>query len=48
MFQSLDEQIRNDENRVSNARERMMLYGLYALIGVIVCFAVIYGIQLMG
>ena len=48
MFQSLDEQIRADENREGSSARRMMLYALYALAGVGVCFGLIYAIHLIG
>jgi len=31
MFDSLDEQIRKDENRVSTSGQRMMRYALYVI-----------------
>jgi len=48
MFDSLDEQIRRDEDKGSTPGQRMMRYALYALVGVIVCVGVIYGIKLLG
>jgi hypothetical protein len=46
MFDSLDEQIRKDENRVSSPQARMMKYVLYALAGAAVFGAVILGVHL--
>ena len=48
MFDSLDEQIRKDEDKSSTSQQRMMRYALYALVGVLVCGAVIYGIHMLG
>ena len=46
MFQSLDEQIRADENREGSNARRMLLYD--ALAGVGVCFGLIYAINLLS
>ena len=48
MFQSLDEQIRADENREGSPAGRMAMYALYAIAGLMVCFAVVYSIHLIG
>jgi hypothetical protein len=48
MFDSLDEQIRKDEDKSSTSQQRMMRYGLIALVGVLVCCAVIAGIHFMS
>jgi hypothetical protein len=48
MFDSLDEQIRKDEDRVSSSKARMLRYALYALAGVVVFGALIFGVHLAG
>ncbi|GEM_PF-1869124 len=49
MFDSLDEQIRKDEDRVAGGHNaRMMKYALYAAVGVVVLGAVVFGIHYMG
>ena len=48
MFDSLDEQIRKDQDRVSSSKERMVRYALYALAGAIVFGAIIFGVHLMS
>jgi len=48
MFDSLDEQIRKDEDRVSSPQARMMKYALYALAGAAVFGAVMVGVHYMG
>ena len=48
MFESLDEQIRKDEDGVSSSKERMMRYALYALAGAAVFGAIIFGVHLMS
>ncbi len=48
MFDSLDEQIRKDDDRISSSKERMMRYALYALVGVLVCGGLMLGVHLIG
>ena len=48
MFDSLDEQIRKDEDRVSSSRERMVRYALYALAGALVFGGIIFGVHFMS
>jgi len=49
MFDSLDEQIRKDEDRVAGGHgARMMKYALYAVVGLGVIGAVFAGIHYMG
>ena len=43
MFESLDEQIRKDENRVTSSKQRMLRYALYALAGVVFIGGLILG-----
>ena len=43
MFESLDEQIRKDEDRVTSSRQRMLRWALYALAGVVVIGGLIIG-----
>lgn len=49
MFDSLDDQIRKDEDRVAGGHSaRLMKYALYAVVGVAVLGAVMMGIHFMG
>jgi len=48
MFDSLDEQIRKDEDRTSTSKQRMMKYALYAVIGALIFGGLIYGVHLAG
>jgi len=48
MFDSLDDQIRKDEDRVSSSKERIVRYALYGLAGVLVFGAIIFGVHLMS
>jgi hypothetical protein len=43
MFESLDEQIRKDEDRVTSSKQRMLRWALYALAGVVVIGGLILG-----
>jgi hypothetical protein len=45
MFDSLDEQIRRDDDKVSSKQQRMMRYALYALLGAAVFGALIFGVH---
>jgi hypothetical protein len=48
MFDSLDEQIKRDEDRVAGGHNaRMMKYALYAVVGVAVLAAVLLGVHYM-
>ena len=47
MFESLDEQMQHNEDRVSTSRGRMMRYGLYALAGLVV-IGLFYAVHLLG
>jgi hypothetical protein len=47
MFDSLDEQIRKDENRVSTSGQRMMRYALYVIAGAVVMGGLLLGVHLM-
>jgi hypothetical protein len=46
MFDSLDEQIRRDDDKVSSSKTRMLKYALYALAGAIIFGALIFGVRL--
>jgi hypothetical protein len=46
MFDSLDEQIKRDDDKVSSGKQRMLRYTLYALAGALVFGAVIWGVRL--
>ncbi len=48
MFDSLDEQMKKDENRVSSSGERLMRWAFVALAAVIVFGALILGVHLMS
>ena len=48
MFDSLDEQIRKDEDKVSSSKERMMKYVLYFLAGALVFGGLLAGVHFMG
>jgi hypothetical protein len=48
MFESLDEQMRKDENRVSTSGGRMLRYGLYFLAAVVLFGALIFSVHLLG
>jgi hypothetical protein len=48
MFDSLEEQIRKDEDRTSTSKQRMFRYALYALAGVVIFGGLIYGVHLAG
>ena len=46
MFESLDEQIKKDDNKVSTSKGRMMRYLLYVLAGIVVFGALILAVHL--
>ena len=48
MFDSLEQQMRKNEDRVSTSKGRMMRYGLYALVGALVLGGLIYAVHLIG
>lgn len=48
MFESLDEQMRKDEDRVSTSGGRMLRYLLYLLAGLVVFGALIFSVHLLG
>ena len=48
MFDSLEEQMRKDEDRVSTRTRRMMRYGLYVVAALAVFGGLIYAVHLMG
>ncbi len=48
MFDSLDEQIKKDENRVSSSGQRMMRYVLYVLAAAVVMGGLILGVHMMN
>ena len=48
MFESLDEQMKHDEDRVSTSSGRMLRYGLYAVAGLVVIGGLIYAVHLIG
>jgi hypothetical protein len=48
MFDSLDDQMRRDENRVTSSKERMMRWALYVLAAGVVFGGVIVGVHYMN
>ncbi len=48
MFDSLDDQMRKDEDRVSSPKERMMRWALYVLVAGLVMGGLIVGVHYMG
>jgi hypothetical protein len=48
MFDSLDDQMRRDEDKVSSSKERMMRWALYVLAAGIVFGGLIIGVHYMG
>ena len=48
MFDSLEQQMKKDEDRVSTGKSRMTLYGLYALAGILIFGGLIYAVHLLG
>jgi hypothetical protein len=43
MFESLDEQMKKDEDRVSSSQQRMVRWAIYALAGLVVIGGLIFG-----
>ena len=48
MFDSLDEQIRKDEDRVSTGKERMMRWAIVVIAAVVVFGGLILGVHYMS
>ena len=48
MFDSLDEQMAKDENKVSTPAGRMMKWAIYLLAGLVVFGGVLYGVRALG
>jgi len=48
MFDSLDDQIRKDDDRTSSSKERMMKWALYILAAGVLFGGVIIGVHYMG
>lgn len=48
MFDSLDDQMRKDEDKVSSSKERMMRWALYIIAAGIVFGGLIIGVHYMG
>jgi hypothetical protein len=48
MFDSLDEQIRKEEDKASTPKQRMMRYVLYGVIGTAVFAGVVISMRWMG
>jgi hypothetical protein len=48
MFDSLDEQIQKDENRVTTSGQRLMRYALYVLAAAVVMGGLIIGVHMMN
>ncbi len=47
MFDSLDEQIRKEENRTSTGKERAMRWVLAAVAAIVVCGGIVLGVQFL-
>ncbi|HLX45340.1 MAG TPA: hypothetical protein VKR43_17965 [Bryobacteraceae bacterium] len=47
MFDSLDEQIKKDEDRVSSSGQRMMRYAIYVLAAAVVFGGLLLGVHYM-
>lgn len=47
MFDSLEEQIKKDENRVTTSSQRMMRYALYVIAGAVVMGGLLLAVHLM-
>ncbi len=47
MFDSLDEQIRKDEDRVTSSSQRMMRYAIYVVAAAVVFGGLILGVHLL-
>jgi hypothetical protein len=47
MFDSLDEQMKKDEDRVSSSGQRMMRYAIYVLAAAVVFGGLILGVHYM-
>lgn len=48
MFDSLAEQMKKDENRVTTSRERMLRYALYVLAAAVLFGGLIFSVHLLG
>jgi hypothetical protein len=48
MFDSLDEQMKKDDERVVSSKERMVRYALYLIAAVVVFGGLILGVHLAG
>ena len=48
MFDSLEEQIRKDEDRVTTSGQRMMRYVLYVVAAAVVIGGLLFGVHLMN
>lgn len=48
MFDSLEEQMKKDEDKATSGKERMMRWALYGLAGVLVCGGVIVSLHFLG
>jgi hypothetical protein len=48
MFDSLEQQMKHNADRVSTSKGRMTRYGLYALAGALVIGGLIYAVRLIG
>jgi hypothetical protein len=48
MFESLDEQIKKDDDRLGSSQQRMIRWALYALVGVVVLGGLFLGVHFMS
>lgn len=47
MFDSLDEQMKKDDDRISTSKGRMVRYALYALAAVVVFGGLYFGVRMV-
>jgi hypothetical protein len=48
MFDSLDEQMRKDENKIHSPKERIMMYALYLAAALVVFGGLYYGVHYLS
>lgn len=48
MFDSLEEQIKRDDDRIESSKQRMFRWALYALAGIVVFGGLILGVHYMS
>ena len=48
MFDSLEERMKHDDDRISTPKERMMRYALYGLLAVLLFSGLIFAVYVMS